>query len=172
MNVNASGSAPCGTRCVCTKMPSVPSSASPTATRSPFLSRRPSRTDSVPSLSFTMPASIRGSRGAIQRPFMRTNVGRLVVEKNPSGKTPSAGAGANRASGNAAKRGSEKSGGGNVDIYVKSRRDRRETPRALQQRDRIPIERDAKLRLLRHGKTLEKVSAEPRQIARMFGLDQ
>jgi hypothetical protein len=37
-------------------------------------------------------------------------VGRLVVEKKPSGSTPSAGAGTNRASGAAASAGVEKSG--------------------------------------------------------------
>ena len=57
---------------------------------------------------------MRGSFGAIQRPVTRTNVGRFVVEKNPSGRTPSAGAGAKRASGKLAKAGWEKSGGENV----------------------------------------------------------
>src|SRR4029079_11007677 len=46
--------------------------------------------------------------------FIRTNVGRFVVEKKPSGRTPSAGAGTNRASGAFANFGWEKSGGGKV----------------------------------------------------------
>src|SRR5262249_30609460 len=69
---------------------------------------------SAPSSSSTSPPSMRGSRGTIHFPFTRTNVGRLVVEKKPSGRTPSAGAGANLASGYDAKAGPEKSGGGNV----------------------------------------------------------
>src|SRR5579885_3260124 len=97
-------------------MPSLPSSFSPMATRSPFFRRRPSRTQRTPSLSFMMPESMRGSRGAIHLPFTRTNVGRFVVEKKLSGRTPSAGAGANRASGNDANFGSEKLGGGKEDI--------------------------------------------------------
>src|SRR6185437_3549754 len=55
-----------------------------------------------------------GSLGATQRPWIRTNVGRFVVEKKPSGRTPSAGAASNRASGAPANRGCEKSGGGKV----------------------------------------------------------
>jgi len=54
--------------------------------------------------------------GAIQRPFTRTNVGRFVVEKKPSGRTPSAGAAVNFASGKLAKAGWVKSGGENVGI--------------------------------------------------------
>jgi hypothetical protein len=42
---------------------------------------------------------MRGSRGKRQAPAWRTYVGRLVVAKNPSGKTPSAGAATNFASG-------------------------------------------------------------------------
>ena len=57
---------------------------------------------------------MRGSCGGIQRPFTRTNVGRFVVEKKPSGKTPSAGAAVKLASGKLAKAGVEKSGGENV----------------------------------------------------------
>src|SRR4051812_20157100 len=47
---------------------------------------------------------MRGSRGATQRPSIRTNVGRFVVEKKPSGSTPSAGAAEKRAVGKLAKR--------------------------------------------------------------------
>ena len=42
---------------------------------------------------------MRGSRGMCQAPFTRTYVGRFVVEKKPSGRTPSAGTGTNVASG-------------------------------------------------------------------------
>ena len=62
--------------------------------RSPFLRRRPSRTQSAPSRSSTMPAvHARLARREPLRPSSRTNVGRFVVEKKPSGRTPSAGAG-------------------------------------------------------------------------------
>src|SRR4029078_596749 len=84
------------------------------ATMSPRLSRRPSRTQSVPSLSSTRPASMRGSRGARQAPSRRTNVGRFVVEKKPSGRTPSGGAGGKGASGASANFDCVKSGGGKV----------------------------------------------------------
>src|SRR5262249_25644941 len=66
--------------------------------------------------SSTRPASMRGSFGATHLPFTRTYVGRFVVEKKPSGRTPSAGAGTKRASGKPAKAGWEKSGGENVGI--------------------------------------------------------
>src|SRR6476659_10512802 len=84
---------------------------------SPFLRRRPSRVQITPSRSSTRPASMRGSCGAIHRPFTRTNVGRFVVEKKPSGRTPSAGAGANRASGKVVNGGWVKSGGGKFDTH-------------------------------------------------------
>src|SRR5712691_6862601 len=46
-----------------------------------------------------MTQSMRGSRGRDHAPAALTYVGRLVVEKKPSGSTPSAGAGSKRASG-------------------------------------------------------------------------
>src|SRR5437879_12462410 len=46
-----------------------------------------------------MTQSIRGRRGRDHAPAALTYVGRLVVEKKPSGRTPSAGAGSKRASG-------------------------------------------------------------------------
>ncbi len=60
---------------------------------------------------------MRGSRGASHCPFTRTKVGRFVVEKKPSGRTPSAGAGANRASGKLGNGGWVKSGGGKFDTH-------------------------------------------------------
>ena len=62
-------------------------------------------------MSWTMPPSMRGSLGSSQAPSIFTYVGRFVVLKNPSGKTPSAGAGANRALGAALSAGAERSGG-------------------------------------------------------------
>src|SRR5687767_4910053 len=54
---------------------------------------------------------MRGSRGSFHSPLSTlTYVGRFVVEKKPSGSTPSAGAGSKRAAGAFAKRGCEKSG--------------------------------------------------------------
>src|SRR5262245_9243068 len=44
--------------------------------------------------------------------------------------------------------------------------------RLSEQRDRITIERHAKLRLVGNTETLEKIPAQPRQIARMFGFEQ
>src|SRR5205809_70624 len=46
-----------------------------------------------------MTQSMRGRRGRDHAPAALTYGGRLVVEKNPSGRTPSAGAGSNRAAG-------------------------------------------------------------------------
>jgi hypothetical protein len=46
-----------------------------------------------------------------QAPLIRTYVGRFVVEKNPSGNTPSEGAGTHFASGAFANSGFERSGG-------------------------------------------------------------
>src|SRR5580765_1968853 len=57
---------------------------------------------------------MRGRVGMTQRPPTLTKVGRLDVEKNPSGSTPSAGSGSNRASGAPANGGLVKSG----DWYV------------------------------------------------------
>src|SRR5260370_17649653 len=54
---------------------------------------------------------MRGSRGRDHTPAALTYVGRLVVEKKPSGSTPSAGAGAKRASGAPASGGASKLGG-------------------------------------------------------------
>ena len=53
---------------------------------------------------------MRGSRGIFHAPSIFTYVGRLVVEKNPSGNTPSAGAGRKRAFGAWANRGELTSG--------------------------------------------------------------
>ena len=55
---------------------------------------------------------MRGSRGIRHVPFTRTYVGRLVVEKNPSGSTPSAGAATNVASGKSGNGALAKSGWG------------------------------------------------------------
>src|SRR5437899_3544483 len=58
-----------------------------------------------------MTQSMRGRRGRDHAPAALTYVGRLVVEKKPSGSTPSAGAGSKRASGAPASGGASKSGG-------------------------------------------------------------
>src|SRR5205807_6161326 len=58
-----------------------------------------------------MTQSMRGRRGRDQAPAALTYVGRLVVEKNPSGRTPSAGAGSKRASGAPLSGGASKLGG-------------------------------------------------------------
>src|SRR2546425_12708262 len=58
-----------------------------------------------------MTQSMRGRRGRDHAPAALTYVGRLVVEKKPSGRTPSAGAGAKRASGAPESGGASKSGG-------------------------------------------------------------
>src|SRR6266705_7022018 len=58
-----------------------------------------------------MTQSMRGRRGRDHAPAALTYVGRLVVEKNPSGRTPSAGAGSKRASGALEKGGASKLGG-------------------------------------------------------------
>src|SRR5438309_5459730 len=58
-----------------------------------------------------MTQSMRGRRGRDHAPAALTYVGRLVVEKNPSGRTPSAGAGSKRASGAPASGGAAKFGG-------------------------------------------------------------
>src|ERR1051325_11983699 len=94
----------------CTKMPSLPSSDAPIATWSPRFTRR----GSVVTRSFgvrTITQSMRGSRGRRHSPGSLTYVGRLVVEKKPSGKTPSAGAGVNLASGASDSGGAAKFGG-------------------------------------------------------------
>jgi hypothetical protein len=57
-----------GTACACTRIPSRPSSAVPTATRSPARTRRPSRTHSAPAASRTSAESMRGSRGMRHTP--------------------------------------------------------------------------------------------------------
>src|SRR5215208_4900043 len=90
-------------------MPSLPSSASPIATRSPRRSRRGSMVSS-PSARLTTTQSIRGREGASQRPSTCRYVGRLDVEKKPSGRTPSAGIGSKRAAGAPVNGGAEKSG--------------------------------------------------------------
>src|SRR5258708_23796578 len=54
---------------------------------------------------------MRGSRGRDHTPAALTYVGRLVVEKKPSGRTPSAGAGSKRASGAPLSGGASKLGG-------------------------------------------------------------
>ncbi len=61
----------------------------------------PARLDASPAPPgrFTTTQSIRGRVGASQRPSTCTYVGRLEVEKKPSGSTPSAGSGSNRAAG-------------------------------------------------------------------------
>src|SRR2546430_12273880 len=55
--------------------------------------------------------SMGGRRGRDHAPAALTYVGRLVVEKKPSGRTPSAGAGSKRASGAPASGGASKLGG-------------------------------------------------------------
>ena len=86
----------------------------------PSSTRRPSRTQSSPS-------RVEHERGiharlARHRPLarsIRTYVGRLVVEKKPSGSTPSAGAGDERRVGSAANSGVVKSGGEKVVTIAK-----------------------------------------------------
>src|SRR2546422_9545854 len=58
-----------------------------------------------------MTQSMRGRRGRDHTPAALTYVGKLVVEKNPSGSTPSAGAGSKRASRAPASGGASKLGG-------------------------------------------------------------
>src|SRR5439155_11428650 len=58
-----------------------------------------------------MTQSMRGRRGRDHAPAALTYVGRLVVEKKPSGRTPSAGAGSKRASGAPESGGASKLGG-------------------------------------------------------------
>src|SRR2546428_13220750 len=58
-----------------------------------------------------MTQSIRGRRGRDHAPAALTYVGRFVVEKKPSGRTPSAGAGSERASGAPESGGASKFGG-------------------------------------------------------------
>src|SRR5438128_11149722 len=58
-----------------------------------------------------MTQSIRGRRGRDHAPAALTYVGRLAVEKKPSGRTPSAGAGSKRASGAPLSGGASKLGG-------------------------------------------------------------
>src|SRR6266571_3647346 len=80
-------------------MPSLPSSSVPTATACPLRTLRGSVATRSPTPWRTITQSMRGSRGRDHTPAALTYVGRLVVEKKPSGRTPSAGAGSNRASG-------------------------------------------------------------------------
>src|ERR1041385_9255035 len=95
----------------CTKMPWLPSSSVPTATACPFRTLRGSVATRSLAEGRTITQSIRGSRGRRHAPAVLTYVGRLVVEKKPSGRTPSAGAGSKRASGAPASGGASKSGG-------------------------------------------------------------
>src|SRR5688572_21554083 len=157
-----------------TKMPSLPSSFLPTAMRSPPRTRRVSRTHSTPSRSITSAESIRGSRGSRHSPPMRTYVGRFVVEKKSSGRTPSAGAGTNRASGAEANRASRKSGCG---IVVTGRKMPSRyavgQPPGLEQAHRIAVERDAKLRLvLRYVEPLHEETARTRHERGVRALDE
>src|SRR2546422_7142826 len=94
-----------------TKIPSEPSSAAPTATLSPFRTRRGSVVTRSSPVVCTITQSIRGRRGRRQPLGSFTYVGRFVVGKKPSGRTPSAGAGVNRASGAPPNRGAGKVGG-------------------------------------------------------------
>src|SRR5437899_8600844 len=92
-------------------MPSLPSSSVPTATACPLRTLRGSVATRSPPPWRTMTQSIRGRRGRDHAPAALTYVGRLVVEKKPSGRTPSAGAGSKRASGATLSGGASKLGG-------------------------------------------------------------
>src|SRR5438445_13278899 len=92
-------------------MPSLPSSAAPTATFVPFASLRGSVGTSSPVGRNATTQSSRGHRGRRHAPPTFRYVGRLVVEKKPSGRTPSAGAGSKRASGAWDNGGASKLGG-------------------------------------------------------------
>src|SRR2546427_5847822 len=92
-------------------MPSLPSSAAPTATFVPFSTLRGSVVTSSPVGRTATTQSMRGHRGRRHAPPTFRYVGRLVVEKKPSGSTPSAGAGSKRASGACDSGGASKLGG-------------------------------------------------------------
>src|SRR2546427_10235709 len=92
-------------------MPSLPSSAAPTATFVPFSTLRGSVVTSSPVGRNATTQSMRGHRGRRHAPPTFRYVGRLVVEKKPSGRTPSAGAGSKRASGAPLGGGASKLGG-------------------------------------------------------------
>src|SRR3989449_5736886 len=92
-------------------MPSLPSSAAPTATFVPFSTLRGSVVTSSPVGRNATTQSMRGHRGRRHAPPTFRYVGRLVVEKKPSGRTPSAGAGSKRASGACDSGGASKLGG-------------------------------------------------------------
>src|SRR5215203_7090198 len=79
------------------------------AISSPRRRRRGSIVSSMPGR-LTTTQSIRGRMGASHLPSTRMYVGRLDVENKPSGNTPSAGKGANRASGAPLNGGWSKSG--------------------------------------------------------------
>src|SRR5712692_4032249 len=96
---------------VWTKIPSLPSSAAPTATLVLCFTFRGSVVTSSPVGSDVTTQSMRGHRGRRQAPPTFRYVGRLVVEKKPSGRTPSAGAGSKRASGASDSGGASKVGG-------------------------------------------------------------
>src|SRR6267143_5528690 len=89
---------------------------------------------------------MRGSRGRDHTPAALTYVGRLVVEKKPSGRTPSAGAGSKRASGAPPSGGASKWGGrywnrGRVVTgTLIIRGPNPVTQRPLQKRDRVAID--------------------------------
>src|SRR5882724_10025950 len=92
-------------------MPSLPSSSVPTATACPLRTLRGSVATRSPPPCRTITQSMRGRRGRDQAPAALTYVGRLVDEKKPSGRTPSAGAGSKRASGAPPSGGASKLGG-------------------------------------------------------------
>ena len=73
---------------------------------------------SSPSARRTITQSMRGRSGICQRPPTLTYVGRLEVEKKPSGSTPSAGNATNRASGAPANGAWVKSGSVYVDLVM------------------------------------------------------
>src|SRR5713226_5648192 len=93
-----------------------------------------------------MTQSMRGSRGRDHAPAALTYVGRLVVEKKPSGRTPSAGADSKRASGAPLSGGASKLGGrywnrGRVvtgTLIIRAANP--VTQRPLQERDRVAID--------------------------------
>src|SRR2546427_13190702 len=96
---------------VWTRMPSLPSSAAPTASFVPFFTLRGSVVTSSPVGRNATTQSMRGHRGRRHAPPTFRYVGRLVDEKKPSGRTPSAGAGSKRASGACDSGGASKLGG-------------------------------------------------------------
>src|SRR5207247_2653781 len=84
-----------------------------------------------------MTQSMRGRRGRDHAPAALTYVGRLVVEKKPSGRTPSAGAGSKRATGAPASGGASKSGA-DIESGGGSQREKGNAERGIRNDFRVP----------------------------------